>query len=403
VTVNENFNANYTSAVLWNNSDPSSHPSDFNNLYGLSIANAAKGLIYGVDIGGTPDGLAQSENVVYGFYTHSVQVPFIENETYGGVTFVGGLMDCDAYDWASQPGYNATTYYTNAYAFRVQAGMMKGVGLEVLKAGSQVGYGMWGQGFSLSGSTIEIASTQAYLTGSAAIAHNLDGYMSSTTAPAFVVDSAATGTLSLNDYRLERASAPSSTALFVQASSGDPLYTVSVANSDLDWRYTPGGSPNYLADPTKQLGTHLVVANTYIHDTGGASPNTQVNLNLDAQASGVDTTIINTTPTTAGTENRSLVFLGSDNSGSHVGNLELLRIKVTSANGSVAQGKVEFLQNGGATPTLTLPADASGVDIANGTNIVYRCLTSGAVLPAGSLTITAAACGTSTDTGLRVK
>jgi hypothetical protein len=38
----------------------------------------------------------------------------------------------------------------------------------------------------------------------------------------------------------------------------------------------------------------------------------------------------------------------------------------------------------------------------NGTNVVYRCATAGA-LPAGALTITAGSCGTTADTGLRVK
>lgn len=39
---------------------------------------------------------------------------------------------------------------------------------------------------------------------------------------------------------------------------------------------------------------------------------------------------------------------------------------------------------------------------ASGTNTIYRCATAGA-LPAGALTITAGSCGTTTDTGLRVK
>jgi hypothetical protein len=40
--------------------------------------------------------------------------------------------------------------------------------------------------------------------------------------------------------------------------------------------------------------------------------------------------------------------------------------------------------------------------IGAGTNIVYRCVTAG-TLPAGSLTTTAANCGTVADTGLRVQ
>ena len=40
--------------------------------------------------------------------------------------------------------------------------------------------------------------------------------------------------------------------------------------------------------------------------------------------------------------------------------------------------------------------------ISSGTAVVYRCATAGA-LPVGALTITAASCGTTTDTGLRTK
>ena len=61
---------------------------------------------------------------------------------------------------------------------------------------------------------------------------------------------------------------------------------------------------------------------------------------------------------------------------------------------SVAQG----------APTNSLAADSSGnVTIAAGTNVVYVCDTDGATAKAGTLTITVADCGTSHDSGLRLK
>jgi hypothetical protein len=61
----------------------------------------------------------------------------------------------------------------------------------------------------------------------------------------------------------------------------------------------------------------------------------------------------------------------------------------------------------GATLYVTVEVESSpslvGISLAVGSNTVYRCLTAGAVLPAGSLTITAAACGSSTATGLTVE
>lgn len=44
---------------------------------------------------------------------------------------------------------------------------------------------------------------------------------------------------------------------------------------------------------------------------------------------------------------------------------------------------------------------ASTVSANSGTNIIYRCVTAGATLPVGSLTINAAACGSTVDTGFR--
>jgi hypothetical protein len=62
-----------------------------------------------------------------------------------------------------------------------------------------------------------------------------------------------------------------------------------------------------------------------------------------------------------------------------------------------------FFINSTAVPG-TFSADASGnVSLAGGSTTIYRCATAGATLPVGSLTINAAACGTTADTGLRVK
>ena len=53
--------------------------------------------------------------------------------------------------------------------------------------------------------------------------------------------------------------------------------------------------------------------------------------------------------------------------------------------------------------TNTIIDTTGHVAAGGGTNVVYRCTTAGAVLPIGSLTIDASACGTSTDTAARVQ
>ena len=65
----------------------------------------------------------------------------------------------------------------------------------------------------------------------------------------------------------------------------------------------------------------------------------------------------------------------------------------------LSTGNYAFRTGGTITATID---DAGNMHAGNGANIVYRCATAG-TLPAGALTITSGDCGTTTDTGLRVK
>lgn len=74
----------------------------------------------------------------------------------------------------------------------------------------------------------------------------------------------------------------------------------------------------------------------------------------------------------------------------------------------VAPGNVQILRGDsdgivylGSGATTTVDADGTLV-VAGGAGIVYRCVTDGA-LPTGALTITAANCGSTADSGLRIK
>lgn len=75
---------------------------------------------------------------------------------------------------------------------------------------------------------------------------------------------------------------------------------------------------------------------------------------------------------------------------------DLWTIQDVIGNGTNGTTTLNFGHTPGSSGTAT-------VQINGGTNVVYRCLTAGAVLPAGSLTITAAACGTSSAVGLEVE
>jgi len=53
-------------------------------------------------------------------------------------------------------------------------------------------------------------------------------------------------------------------------------------------------------------------------------------------------------------------------------------------------------------PSITDTVIYGNIEIKNGSNVVYRCATAGA-LPQGTLTIIPGNCGTTADTGLRVQ
>jgi len=202
VDVNVNFNTNYTCAVQWRSD--ATHTSQYNKIYGLHIWYAMIGLIYGENIGTSSYSAAQSENTIYSFTTHGVQVPLVGNQNNGFLYLVSPIISCAPTEWVSQPGYNGVTWWTSAYSFNNPVGVLVITGGEILKAGPQ-GYGIRGKSFYIYGAYLEVASTLGYLTGSATIV-NSDSYQgeASTEGYLFVVDRAATGKLYIRKMDVAR-------------------------------------------------------------------------------------------------------------------------------------------------------------------------------------------------------
>ena len=202
IDVNVNFNTNYTCAVQWR-SDVT-HTSQYNKIYGMHIWYAMIGLIYGENIGTSSYSAAQSENTIYSFTTHGVQVPLVGNQDNGFLYLVSPMLSCAPDAWSGQPGYNAVTWWTSAYSFNNPVGVLVITGGEILKAGPQ-GYGIRGKSFYIYGAYLEVASTLGYLTGSATIV-NCDSYQgeASTVGYLFVVDRAATGNLYIRKMNVGR-------------------------------------------------------------------------------------------------------------------------------------------------------------------------------------------------------
>jgi hypothetical protein len=189
VSVNANFK-NYACAIRWY-SESNAAPAQFNNVYGMAVAYCLVGLIFGQEIGTASVDAAQSENAVYGFKCRGAQKAFVGNQSNGFITFVAPQLDCNPYEWSSQPGYNATTWQTAARSIQNVVGQLVILGGEVLKTSTQLGYGVEGRDINMIGTTIEIACANFYVQGEIKIkdAHNF--YMASDAANMFVIDSSA--------------------------------------------------------------------------------------------------------------------------------------------------------------------------------------------------------------------
>jgi hypothetical protein len=184
------------------------HTCQYNNVYGLQISDAVYGILFGAKPGGSAFNAPQSENTIYGYTTRATQIAICCNQPNGALTLVSPILNCDAFEWVGRPGYNATTYYTNAYSVINLETLLTVVGGEVLKTASQLGYGIWGGGV-FDNVVFEVAGPQALITRDLTIANNQNGFFASDSQPAFMFDAAAEGdqggaVLTLTNYKLSR-------------------------------------------------------------------------------------------------------------------------------------------------------------------------------------------------------
>ena len=174
----------YVGAFFWQSD--ATHVCQFNKVFGCNIYDSVYGVVYGQVPSGAPAyNAAQSENTIYSLTTRAVQIPICCNQPNGALTLISPILDCDPFEWASQPGYDVVTYGTNAYCvINLETGLTV-IGGELVKATSQYGYGIWGGG-TFQNNTIEIACTQALITHDLTISDCEDGYYSNDHLPAFV-------------------------------------------------------------------------------------------------------------------------------------------------------------------------------------------------------------------------
>lgn len=269
VYVNANFNT-YGSAIRWFSQD-SGTPAQFNKVYGMKVINSTYGLIYGEQAGSPSTDAPQSENAIYSFTSRSVMVPFTGNQSNGFITLFAPILDCAPYEWSSQPGYDDTAFNTAALAFKNIDGNFFVVGGEILKTTSQLGYGYYGKGFSITDATIEVAGSQAYLTGEATIKQS-GGAMASDSAPGFVVSEGAIGVLTLMRFKLIRGAgvAAYSGAALIKSNDDSDIssnYTVEMKDSRfVEWGRSHVLNVNYHFTNTRFSGVgveHIVMNPIY--------------------------------------------------------------------------------------------------------------------------------------------
>lgn len=333
VHVNADFKS-YNSGIHWYSTGGSAAQN--NTVWGMVVINA----LYGLTLGPLPtlpsDTASQSENTIYDLVTRSTQVCISSNTVNGFVTLVSPILDCNPFDWASQPGYNVTTFNTDAKIIDCREGVINVIGGELLKTTSGLGYGIYGKGIYLNGTVIESAAG-GYATGSVQLIGTSGGYMGQDGISWWTVDVGATGTLTMTDCSMERATAPA---------SGQHIFRVSDSSSagaggtDISASYTIVVSDSYFGEwqqwVTMTGTSHFANFNPVVRNmtisNSGTGTTVQVNSNYlsSAYAGGIFsgtgtltsatatgtvvknnnlvTAIINYTITTNGTGATSLVF-----------------------------------------------------------------------------------------------
>lgn len=170
---------------------------------------------------------------------------------------------------------------------------------------------------------------------------------------------------------------------------------------------------------------YCTATNTWTQETSGSITNPYFTLSafapysiVNLHATGNSGASMNIVPSGTGFPNSSLHLLNADdtskaNTGQFVltlaGATASLQSQVGGTGtpvtvqnfGETANGNslntINFQFNGVTKHTFT----PTTLSVATGTNVLYRCATAGA-LPVGALTINAASCGSTADTGLRV-
>lgn len=133
MAINPNYSDNYTCALWWNND---SQGCQYSTVFGLTINNARRGIVYGGLPGNAATAPPMSENSLIGYYCFGVQNPWYGNAA-NGVMFIDGAQFVALNStWPVSPAFN----WTNARAIENYAGLLFVNNSEIVKSANPLGY-----------------------------------------------------------------------------------------------------------------------------------------------------------------------------------------------------------------------------------------------------------------------
>ncbi len=126
VRINVGFNDHYACALWWQDAQ---NPSQHNDIYGLEIRYARRGIVYGAMPGETGTQVAQSENTIFGYHSRGVERPILVNHRNGVLFLSAPQLVAHDEEWErDRPG---TFDYSSNHAFEAVAGTLVITGGEI--------------------------------------------------------------------------------------------------------------------------------------------------------------------------------------------------------------------------------------------------------------------------------
>lgn len=133
MSINPNYSDNYTCALWWNDDVEGCQ---YNTIFGLTINNARRGIVYGGLPGAAATVPPMSENSLVGYYCFGVQNPWYGNAANGVMYITGAQFVSLNSSWPVSPAFNST----DARAIENYVGLLFVNNSTIVKSATPLGY-----------------------------------------------------------------------------------------------------------------------------------------------------------------------------------------------------------------------------------------------------------------------